>query len=201
MNKDKKLEKILVNHVHPEAVPYLVSLWKELPFSFTVTQPRKSCYGNYTYRNEHHHIRLNTNLSPTHFLLTYIHEVAHQRVYEHSFKTRKKVLPHGKEWKEMFKKLMIPILNERVIPAHIFPVLVKHLQNPPASSGRDALLQQAFRRESGNTGVIDKLLFALEDLQLGSVFKLKNRLTVDKQRLTDFLFLYLLTKTMSSLHR
>jgi hypothetical protein len=176
MSKDKKLEEILAKHVHPEAVPYLVSLWKELPFSFTVTPPRKSFYGNYTYRNQHHHIRLNSNLSSTHFLLTYIHEVAHQRVYEQSFKTRKKILPHGKEWKDMFKKLMVPVLNEQIIPLYIFPILVKHLQNPPASSGRDAQLQEAFRRESGHVALVDKLFYALQDLQLGAVFKLKNRL-------------------------
>ncbi|MFN3784766.1 MAG: SprT-like domain-containing protein [Spirosomataceae bacterium] len=176
MSKDKKLEEILTRHVHKDAVPYLVDVWKELPFSFTVTPPRKSCYGNYTYRNQHHHIRLNSNLSTTHFLLTYLHEVAHQRVYEQAFKTRKKVLPHGNEWKTMFKKLMIPVLNEQIIPSYIFPILVQHLQNPPASSGRDALLQKAFRRESGDIDLIDKLFFALEDVQVGTVFKLKNRL-------------------------
>ena len=70
-----------------------------------VVEPRKSKYGDFKYRkNGTMEITVNNDLNKHQFLLTLIHEIAHQLTHL----KYGKVKPHGKEWKTTFKKLMNP---------------------------------------------------------------------------------------------
>ena len=58
------------------------------------------------------------------FLITYLHEVAHLITYQ---KHKNKVAPHGKEWKNDFKIVLLPILNPQVFPDLLLKTLARQI--------------------------------------------------------------------------
>lgn len=170
----KNFHNAITQSIPTAAVAYAVALWEIEPFSFKISRTRSSCLGNYSYRNGRHLIAINNDLNPYQFLITFIHEVAHQRVFVASFKNkRKKTLPHGTEWQHEFQKLMQPLLNETVFPADVLSLLRLHLLSPPASTVRDAKLMAVLRRYSA---VTNSTLCLLETLHEGVFFVFKKRI-------------------------
>jgi SprT protein len=139
----KKMEELLNKHLPANSVAYCLHLWHEQPFSFKISRTRSSCFGNYIFRNGQHKITVNHDLNIYAFLVTYIHEIAHQRAWLN--KGRKKIEPHGKEWKKSFQDLMNPILNSSVFPKNLLIPLSQYMQNPAASSVSFAPLFEALR--------------------------------------------------------
>ena len=141
------MQQLLAPKLPEGALAYCVELWAASPFSFSITKSRNSCLGNYQFKDGQHKITVNSDLNQYSFLITYIHEVAHQHVcIAHPPKPRKKVLPHGSEWQSTFMKLMTPMLNEAIFPQDILQVLCKHMLKPAASSTSDPTLVSALRR-------------------------------------------------------
>ncbi len=140
---DTQMYAVLSKHIPPNALDYCFTLWRQFPFHFKVSKARNTCLGNYTFRNGEHTITINNDLNIYSFVITYIHEIAHQRVW--MAKGRKKIQPHGKEWKEMFQQLMTPLLAVSVFPENILIPLVVYLQNPAASSLGFAPLAEALK--------------------------------------------------------
>jgi SprT protein len=161
------------------AVNYCTDLWQEHPFSFTITKTRSSCLGNYKYQAGSHTITVNHDLNHYNFLITYIHEIAHQRVFI-DFKS-KRPLPHGQEWKSQFQYLIAPLLNESIFPSEVLRPLIQHMKNPPASSTRDPKLMKALKQFD----LTDKTnIYHLEELNNGQTFLFQNRkfLKIEKRR-------------------
>jgi len=161
---------ILCQHVPQESLSYCFDLWKESPFLLKITKTRQSKVGDFVSRRGDplQQITLNHDLNPYLFLLTYIHEVAHLRVY---LRKGNGVEPHGEEWKNEFKQLMHPILQKTVFPDEILHVLLKHMSNPKASSFADAELTRSLRLFDKNVSQFA----SLSDLPEGSVFQFQNR--------------------------
>jgi SprT protein len=149
----KKLEEMLSQQIPANALAYCLGLWHEHPFSFTISRTRSSCYGNYIFRNGQHKITVNHDLNIYAFLVTYIHEIAHQRAWLN--KGKRKIEPHGKEWKKAFQDLMNPILNLSIFPENLLVPLSQYMQNPAASSVSFAPLFEALRSfdKNADTGV------------------------------------------------
>src|SRR5437762_6027153 len=105
----------LEQHLPSPALAYCFMLWEKAPFDLKITRSRQSKVGDFTSRRDivHPRITLNHDLNPYLFLVTYIHEVAHLHVF---LKHRNRVDPHGEEWKNMFKQLMEPLLQNNVFP-------------------------------------------------------------------------------------
>ncbi|WP_341228147.1 SprT-like domain-containing protein [uncultured Arcticibacterium sp.] len=163
----------LSKKVPSAALEYCTNLWEEAPFSFSISKTRSSCLGNYKFQNGHHTISVNHDLNPYNFLITYIHEVAHQRVFiKYQKNIKKRPAPHGKEWKTNFQHLMIPLLNEAVFPLEILKPLAAHMLNPAASSTRDAKLMKAIK--AFNKGDLSEVVY-LENVPNGQSFIFKNR--------------------------
>lgn len=139
----RKMLEMLNRHVPPHAVEYCFALWKEQPFSFKISRSRSTCFGNYVFRDGHHKITVNNDLSTYAFVITYIHEIAHQRAWLN--KSRRKIEPHGKEWKKNFQLLMSPIMNPDVFPETILVPLKHYMTNPAASSVSYAPLARALQ--------------------------------------------------------
>lgn len=55
-----------------------------------------------------HRISVNGDLQPYAFLVTLAHELAHLIIWE---RHRRKVLPHGDEWKEQFRQMLRELLQ------------------------------------------------------------------------------------------
>ena len=107
-------------------------------------------------------ITINHDSHPYLFLVTYIHEVAHFVVHE---ECGWKVEAHGREWKETFKQLMEPLMNEVVFPSPLLFALQKHLVDPKASSFSDPELTHALRQQGPQKSIV-----LLSDLPEGSTF-------------------------------
>ena len=138
-----KMNEILGKHLPAETLTYCLELWQQQPFSFTVSRTRSSCFGNYTFRDGQHKITVNHDLNIYAFLVTYIHEIAHQRAWLN--RGRKRIEPHGNEWKKSFQDLMQPLLSEAFLPENLLLPLRAYMQNPAASSVSFAPLSEALR--------------------------------------------------------
>jgi SprT protein len=131
--------KIFEDHVPENVIHYCFDLWKEYKFSFYITSRRNSKLGDYRFNGKYnsHTITINNNLNKSSFSITYLHEVAHLVTYS---KYGNKVYPHGNEWKNNFKKLLYPVMNELVFPPDLLKSLKIYMVNPKASSCSDQTL-------------------------------------------------------------
>jgi hypothetical protein len=161
----------------PEAASnYCQELYRNHRFDFFLSRPRRTRLGDFTVRpGVTPRITVNVNLNPYSFLITYLHEVAHCVVhYHYKSRLRKKVAPHGKEWKHEFRTLLLPVMNENIFPEDILVHLLRYAQNPAASTGGDQLLYNALRKYDEqvlNTGKV-----SLVQLDEGTSFVFQNRL-------------------------
>lgn len=159
-------------HIPAEAVEYVMQLWREHPFSFTIAGSRQTCLGNYIFKNNRHYISVNGDSNQYSFLITLIHEIAHQRVRVNQGLFKRAPAPHGNEWKFQFKTLMAPLLKEVVFPDDVLRVLIPHMQNPAASSTKDPALVKALSVYSPEK--FEKGIF-LSEVVDGSLFNFNGR--------------------------
>lgn len=133
------------------ALDYSFNLWKEAPFYFKVAGNRKTKWGDFRIdsRDRVPQISVNEGLNAFQFLITYVHEIAHWRVYAAFGNT---VSPHGIQWKRSFQHLMEPVMNEAVFPADLLRVLKLHMRNPKASTGADPRMLHALMKFDENAG-------------------------------------------------
>lgn len=164
-----KVFNILQTHVPASALEYSFGLWKESPFELKITRSRQTKVGDFTSKHTRSHprITINNDLNPYLFVVTYVHEVAHLRVY---LQFGGRVDPHGEKWKTTFTDLMLPILWETVFPDQILHELRRHMINPKASSFADTALTEAFRKFDSNPNQV-----TLSQVPEGSIFKLQGR--------------------------
>jgi SprT protein len=134
---------IFRKYIPEAAVKYCFELWTSNKFHLKITKPRNSKLGDYCYHPaKGHAITVNSNLNQYSFLITYLHEVAHLHVQKSNFR---KKLPHGKEWKDSFRKLLDPVLSTEIFPDDILHALKVYHKNPTASTGSHSLLANTLR--------------------------------------------------------
>ncbi|MPR33722.1 hypothetical protein [Salmonirosea aquatica] len=127
------------------ALTYCAALWEQHQFELRIVRPRRSRLGDFTKKpHERSRITVNSNLNPYSFLITYLHEVAHHVVY--SVRYKKKIAPHGPEWKSAFQELLGPVLSTTCFPEDVLLPLQRYALNPKASTGSDTALVQALAR-------------------------------------------------------
>ena len=140
----------------------------EYKFQFKITKSRNSKLGDFTpaHRGKPHRITVNQNLNKFSFLITLTHEVAHLIAWN---KHRNKILPHGKEWKEEFKVLLIPFFSLNIFPDDILNSLTLFSMSPKASSCADIGLMKVLKKYDLNSSFIH-----LEGIPVKSIFRLRN---------------------------
>ncbi|GAA5033155.1 metallopeptidase [Marivirga lumbricoides] len=162
----KRLQRFVPEH----AVDLAFSLWKEHPFRFVVSKARATKLGDFRKKpsDDLAIITVNENLNPYAFLITYVHEVAHHRVYTVH---KNSVLPHGNEWKLAFQKIMLPFQTSQIFPAEVLKALNSYMRNPKAASLSDIKLAQALQKQDNFAHPHEVSLMELE----GDKFKLENK--------------------------
>ncbi|WP_229208811.1 hypothetical protein [Dyadobacter luticola] len=161
-------------HVPQLASQYCEELYRSYKFDFLLSRPRRTRLGDFTVKPGFiPRITVNVNLNPYNFLITYLHEVAHCVVHYKYKGRRKRVAPHGAEWKQEFRTLLQPVLTESIFPEDILMPLMRYAQNPGASTGGDLLLFNAIRRY--DDAVLQEGRIALKQLNEGSSFVFQNR--------------------------
>ncbi len=167
-----KLENLLLAKIPATAVPYVLRLWTEHPFNFAISRSRKTCLGNYRFKDSQHYISVNTDSNSHSFLVTLIHEIAHQHVTLKAKLFKRRPAPHGVEWKTTFTQLMAPLLTTDVFPEEILKVLKRHMVNPAASSTKDPELVKVLGILEENEDIDGQVL---SELPTGKIFVFKNK--------------------------
>lgn len=120
-------ELIRANHVH-----------------LKIVNERVSRHGDYRKLPDGaHQITVNANLNQYRFLMTLVHEIAHLVAFQ---KYGRAIKPHGREWKQTFQVLMLPLIRPEVFPNKILPLLAIYFKNPKATSDTDAKLSLALKQ-------------------------------------------------------
>ena len=146
------------------AAQYCLDLYQRHGFEFKIKESRKTKYGDYKFKpiEKKHIITINNDLNHYAFLITYLHEVAHLITYQ---KHRDKVNPHGKEWKNAFKIVILPILNPQVFPDLLLKTLAHYMLSPKASSCSAPTLYTLLKRYDYSNDT-----YLLQTLQVGNQF-------------------------------
>lgn len=140
-------------YVPASAAAYCARLWEQHQFDLRIVRPRRTRLGDFTRKpHQRSRITLNANLNPYSFLITYLHEVAHHVVCSGASGVRRKVAPHGTEWKNAFRALLLPVLSEECFPKEILTPLKSYALNPRASTGSDPALVMALAPYSAAGG-------------------------------------------------
>jgi len=161
------MKQTLQRYLPERAVNPVMGMIKAYQIQLKIVNQRHSKHGDYRLMpNGFHQISINSNLNKYRFLITTVHEVAHLV----AFKTFGfKILPHGKEWKHTFQKLMLPFLNPEMFPSDLLPELARHFKNPTASSDTDARLSIALKHYD-----LPNEKYFIFEIPTGSIFQIPN---------------------------
>ena len=161
---------ILSKYLPGEFIEDVVELLIAYPVIFKITKPRKTKQGDFRagLKNEKHQITVNGNLNRYAFLITTLHEFAHLITYN---EYGRRVAPHGKEWKDQYARLILPVIQSKKLPADVEKVLLNSLVNVKASSCSDLHLQRTLLKydKSCNDNV------PLESLDKNCIFALNGK--------------------------
>lgn len=140
-----------------------------------VSRSRRTKLGDYRVGNRRlpHRITVNEDLNRYAFLTVLVHEFAHFTTFERF----PRHLPHGKEWKAEYKRLMQPFLSQEIFPADVLGALEQHLTDAPSSSCTDHGLMRVLRRYDADPRPF------LEELAESTVFRFQQRLFVKGTRM------------------
>lgn len=162
--------RLLKAYVPEESEEILIDWIYDLKIALTITKERKTKLGDFrtSYNKSQLSISINGNLNSYAFLITLVHEIAHAMVFKtfgHNIK------PHGKEWKNQYKQLMLSFFARNIFPDDIARPLAAYMINPKASSHSDTRLFMALRKYDDSS---DKDML-LADLPAEAIFMLKGR--------------------------
>ena len=157
-------------YIPKESIP-LISKWiYELNISLKFVLPRNTKLGDYKYDNKNgNQITINNDLNAYATLITLTHEIAHAFVFKRYGSNHQ---PHGKEWKKMYKSLMLNFLKPEIFPHNILAALSAHMINPSASSSNDINLILSLREYDS------KKSLTIDQIKLGEKFLYSGRLFV-----------------------
>lgn len=152
---------------HEEIATWCNKYQEKYPFALKMTNHRSTKLGDYRYqkkwRSESHQITVNNNLSKPHFLLTFLHELAH-RIVMSEFGAR--VQPHGKEWKRVFSNLLHEAIEQDFFSEDLKSSILKFAQKPKATFGTDKELYLKLKELDGN----DENEVLLSDIAIHELF-------------------------------
>lgn len=158
----------LQDYIPPGSLPFIFDYLKQYRVHLTITKERKSVLGDYRHAlgNKNHRISVNGNLNTYAFLITLIHELAHLVTF---IQFHNQVLAHGREWKNIYRQLLLQFLVHNIFPEDIKKALERSLHNLPASSCADEDLMRVLKKYD----IKQSGLIMVEQLQEGSLFEIE----------------------------
>ena len=158
-----------LNPYLPDNALIFIEQWiKNHPLTLKITRNRLTKLGDYRKINvpKRHQITINGDLNTYAFFFVFTHEIAHMITYSHY--SHHEILPHGKEWKLIFGKLLVESLS--VYPKELQGYILHHAKSPKASVGADSNISKYLINDSKEHEDY------LEDLEIGSFFKLGQKI-------------------------
>ncbi|MDR1876036.1 MAG: SprT-like domain-containing protein [Flavobacteriaceae bacterium] len=154
-------------HISEKAINYIEKWLHPYWFHLVIKNPRGTKLGDYRLpaRGFPHKITVNAGMHQSLCFLTLTHEIAHLIAFD-LYST--KISPHGKEWKEVFSKMILESLE--VYEEELKVILLDYARNPKASFYADKNLSEHFiRRQNPDIPL-------LKDLEYKRLFKINNKL-------------------------
>ncbi|WPO82718.1 SprT-like domain-containing protein [Chryseobacterium sp. JJR-5R] len=157
----RSLEKYLPQNT----LQYLKVWFADYHIHIKVTRNRDSKLGDYRkLPDRSHEITVNSTLAPQLFFFVLTHELAHLIAFE---KYGRKIAPHGNEWKETFRQMLLQSLT--VYEENLRPIIIKFSKSPKANFMASPDLVKYFHIENQD----DKHVF-IESLTKGDLFTYRN---------------------------
>ena len=153
---------LIFDKIPESSIEYVNSIIQNEDILIILKKNRKTKHGDFSVNKKGiRKITINSDLNPYRFLITLLHEISHLFVFnEYSFKVK----PHGIEWKNKFKNLLLPVLNNHIFPEQILKPLARYTLNPKASTDSDDKLSYALNQFN-----IEKKNY-ISDLKINSKF-------------------------------
>ncbi len=163
--KPETLEGVL-NRFPEQAQQLTKALFNEHHFLFRITTPRKTRLGSFkgVRLGARPVIQVNSDLGQYSFLLVFLHELAHLVIMK---KYGRKAKPHGEEWKNAYRNLVQPFLNDQVFPGALTVELTRYFLKTPATFHRDTRLINTLSSLEGG-----KAMVTVNDVPLNGTFTL-----------------------------
>ncbi|MEJ7737381.1 MAG: SprT-like domain-containing protein [Chitinophagaceae bacterium] len=157
----------LQKYIPPGSLPFVIQYLQQYKVHLTITRGRRTILGDYRHAlgTKNHRISVNGNLNPQAFLITLIHELAHLVTFT---RYDNKVPSHGKEWKQIYRSLLLQVLRHSIFQPDVHQALERSLHNLPATSCADVALMRVLK----NYDVIQNGLIMVEKLQEGTLFSI-----------------------------
>jgi len=152
---------------------YVAELLARQPLELRLSRPRRTKFGDHRPPSRavtRHRITINDDLNPFAFLTTLLHEIAHAATWERH-RGRRRVRPHGPEWKAEFGMILRPVVAEGLLPPPVSEALARSLENPAAASCSDRGLVLALAAYD----VAPAGRIRVEDLAERAVFRVAGR--------------------------
>jgi SprT protein len=131
------------------AVDHVARLLDGFSVELRVVRPRRTKLGDHRPPQgplRPHRITVNADLNPYAFLTTLLHELAHAATWERHRPRRRRLRPHGAEWKREFAAVLAPVVSEGVFPDDVAAAVTRSLENPAAATCSDRGLLLALAR-------------------------------------------------------
>ncbi len=172
----KQYKEILSRYVPPETVEQVFEWITTYGVHLKITKSRRSKLGDYRppIRQPFHRISINNDLNKFSFLITFVHEIAHLKVWN---QYQNSVAPHGEEWCNEYKRLLRVVMNMDVFPEDVYVQLEKHIQKRYASSSSDKNLYRILKNYDEHQDESE----VLEDLPAETVFATEDGRRFKKQ--------------------
>ncbi|WP_294311570.1 SprT-like domain-containing protein [uncultured Chryseobacterium sp.] len=155
----------LEKYLPENTLPYLKIWFADYYIHIKITRNRNSKLGDYRKLPDgSHEITINSTLVPQLFFFVLTHELAHLIAFE---KYGRRISPHGNEWKETFRKMLLQSLD--VYEESLRPIIVEFSKSPKANFMASPDLVKYFHIE----GQDDTLVF-IETLKKGDFFVYRN---------------------------
>lgn len=154
---------ILMSFIPVNAKENVRDLINKHKLNIIIVSERKTKRGDFrVYSNGSKKITLNQDSNKFRFLITLLHEISHQLVYQ---KFGNNIKPHGIEWKKNFKEISEPFLFETIFPLSILDAFKTYLKNPKSSTDLDKELSISLTK-------FDTLedYFFIDQLEMGQLF-------------------------------
>ncbi len=162
------MKNVLHKYLPEHAIDPVFELIKAYHVHLKIVNERVTRHGDYRKNTDgSHQITVNANLNQYRFLITLIHEIAHLVAFQ---KFGYRIKPHGTEWKQTFRLLMLPFLNTFIFPDALLRLVAQHFKNPSASSDTDAVLSMALKQYD----ISETTKMFVNDLPIGSMFRIYN---------------------------